>query len=321
MSLNLRQIEVFRAVMSAGSISDAAALLHVSQPAVSRLLSYTEAKIGFALFERVKGRLYATPEAKRLFREVEAVYLGVQRVNELAHDLAERRHGFVNVMSSPSIGQALIPAAIAEFRLRHQEVHVTFSFQNYPQMKERLLKHQADLGIVILPMDHPNLEVTPLGEAPMSCIFPIGHPLTLIERLTLADLRPYPLISYDPTTPFGAIVDRMFAEAGEPLVSMMEVGSPQNACALVAMGAGIALVDGFSASSHPRGEFVTRPVADAPALVANLVRPRREPLSQLAQSFVDILRAQMLRSGFAVSAAPVPDEHAADAQRPESASA
>lgn len=299
MSMNLRQIEVFRAVMSAGSISGAAAILHVSQPAVSRLLSYTEAKIGFALFERVKGRLFATPEAKRLLREVEAVYLGVQRVNELAQDLAERRHGFVHVMSSPSIGQALIPAAIAEFRARHAEVHVSFSFQNYTQMKERLLNQQADLGVVILPMDHPNLEVVPLGEATMTCIVPPGHPLAAVARLSLAELRPYPLISYDPTTPFGAIVERMYAAAGEPLVSSTEVGSPQNACALVARGAGIAFVDGFSARSHPAGQFVAREVAGAPTLVANLVHPRREPLSQLAQAFVAILRGLMVREGFA----------------------
>jgi DNA-binding transcriptional LysR family regulator len=300
MSLNLRQIEVFRAVMSTGSISGAAGMLHVSQPAVSRLLSYTEGKIGFALFERIKGRLYATPEAKRLFREVESVYLGVQRVNELAHDLAERRHGSLQVMSSPSIGQSLIPAAIAQFRARHADVHVSFSFQNYTQMKERLLNQQADLGVLILPMDHPNLEVTPLGQARMACICPVDHPLARRTLLTLKDLRPFPLISYDPETPFGAIVGQMYADAGEALVSTMEVGSPQNACALVEMGAGVALVDEFSVRSRPGGQFVARPVLDAPALVANLVHPRFEPLSQLAQSFVEILRALTERHGFAM---------------------
>ncbi|CAJ3076526.1 LysR family transcriptional regulator [Burkholderia pseudomallei] len=63
MRLNLRQIEVFRAIMLTGSISGAAKLLHVSQPAVSRLISYAEQRLGLALFERIKGRLYPTPEA------------------------------------------------------------------------------------------------------------------------------------------------------------------------------------------------------------------------------------------------------------------
>src|SRR3546814_8634544 len=55
-------------------------LLNVSQPAISRLLAYTESRIGLNLFERIKGRLYPTPEARRLFVEVDAVYQRVQRV-------------------------------------------------------------------------------------------------------------------------------------------------------------------------------------------------------------------------------------------------
>jgi DNA-binding transcriptional LysR family regulator len=306
MSMNLRQIEVFRAVMSTGSISGAAQMLHVSQPAVSRLLSYTEGKIGFALFERIKGRLYATPEAKRLFREVEGVYAGVQRVNELAHELAERRRGFLHVMSSPSIGQWLIPQAISTFRVGHADVHVTLSFQNYAQVKDRLLDLKADVGVVILPMEHPNLEVTPVGQAHMVCICPPQHPLAGRGTLGLRELRPYPMISYDPDTPFGTIVGQMYQTAGEALVSSLEVGSPQNACALVATGAGIALVDEFSARSWQATQLVARPIAAAPALTVNIVHARFEPLSQLAQSFVDILRATMVREGFELPSPSTP---------------
>src|SRR3954471_3643596 len=87
MPFNLRQIEVFRAVMVAQSISGAAKALHVSQPAVSRLISYTEQRVRLTLFERIKDRLYPTPEARRLFEEVGAVYNSVQRVNQVAEEL------------------------------------------------------------------------------------------------------------------------------------------------------------------------------------------------------------------------------------------
>jgi DNA-binding transcriptional LysR family regulator len=308
MSLNLRQIEVFRAVMSTGSISGAAQMLHVSQPAVSRLLSYTEGKIGFALFERIKGRLYATPEAKRLFREVENVYAGVQRVNELAHDLAERRRGFLHVMSSPSIGQTLVPRAVARFRERHPDVHLTLTFQHYAPMKDRLLEMKADLGVVILPMAHPNLDVMPLGQARMVCVCPPQHDIARRDIVSLRDLRPYPMICYDPESPFGAIVEHMYEEAGETLNSKIEVGSPQNACALASMGAGLALVDEFSARSWQHGQIVSRPVAGAPLLMANIVHPRFEPLSQLGQSFVQTLRQLMVQEGYTL---PAPDAEGA----------
>ena len=124
MLLNLRQIEVFRAIMLTGSISKAAQLLNVSQPAISRLLSYTESRIGLVLFERIKGRLYPTPEARRLYQEVEQVHNSVQRVNEVATDLIEKRHGSLHIAVSPSLGQTLIPMAVTRFRQAFPDVKV-----------------------------------------------------------------------------------------------------------------------------------------------------------------------------------------------------
>ncbi|MDP9899916.1 LysR family transcriptional regulator [Variovorax ginsengisoli] len=298
MSLNLRQIEVFRAVMTTGSIRGASELLFVSQPAVSRLLSHTESRVGFALFERIKGRLYATPEAKKLFHEIERMYQGVQRVNELARELAENREGILNIVSSPSIGQMMIPQAIAAFREEHPQVKLTFQYLGYAPLKERLLNHQADLGVTILPVDHPNLDVTPLAQGQLVCICPYNHPLSRLSTLTLADMRPYPLISYDRATPFGVILDRMYEAADEALKSAIEVGSPQNACSLVQAGAGIALVDEFSVRNWPTHQLIVRPVVNAPVLQANLVHPRFDPLSTLAQRFVRVLRDLMQRQGF-----------------------
>lgn len=299
MTLNLRQIEIFRAVMTTGSISGASQLLFVSQPAVSRLLSHTEQRVGFALFERIKGRLYATPEAKKLFHEVESVYQAVQRVNELAADLSKNRSGILNIVSSPSVGQMLIPEALTLFRARHPEVKLTFQTLGYGYLKERLLSHQADLGIIILPMEHPNLEVTPLCRNRLVCILPYNHELTRRATLTLADLRPYPLISYEKDSPFGLMVGKMYRDADEPLAAAIEVGSPQNAGSLVQMGAGVALVDEFSVRSwSANSRLVVRPVANAPILQANLVHMRFEPLSQLTQAFIAELQQLVQQQGF-----------------------
>lgn len=315
MSINLRQIEVFRAVMTSGSIRGASELLFVSQPAVSRLLSHTESRVGFALFERIKGRLYATPEAKKLFHEIERMYQGVQRVNELAQELAENRQGILNIVSSPSIGQMMIPQAIAAFREDHPQVKLTFQYLGYAPLKERLLNHQADLGVTILPVDHPNLESTPLSKGQLVCICPYNHPLSRLGTLTLADMRPYPLISYDRATPFGLIMEGMYDAAEEVLRAAIEVGSPQNACSLVQAGAGIALVDEFSVRNWPTHQLIVRQVANAPELQANLVHQRFDPLSKLAQSFVLVLRDLMQKQGFETpqEALDAPLSHTADA--------
>ena len=92
-AMSLRQIEVFRAIMMTGSISEAARSLYVAQPSVSRVLQVTESRLGFLLFERMRGRLYPTPEAKRIFEEVLRAYEGIERVESLVRSLADGSSG------------------------------------------------------------------------------------------------------------------------------------------------------------------------------------------------------------------------------------
>lgn len=289
MALNLRQIEVFRAVMITGSISGAAQLLFVSQPAVSRLLAQTEHRIGFPLFQRIKGRLHATPEAKKLFREVQSVYAGIQRVNAMAQDLADNRQGVLNIVSSTSVGQMFIPQAIATFRRANPQVRINFMIMSYAHLMERLLDHQADLGVITSPMEHPNLTMERLSENRLVCLFPNGHPLQARDVVQLKDLAGSPLITYDKGTPFGALIEQLYEAQGLPLEPVVEVGSPHSARALVQLGSGIALVDEFSVQGESE-KLAMRPLADSPVVQINLVYHRLEPMSQLTRAFVDVLR-------------------------------
>lgn len=290
MKLNLRQVEVFRAVMMTGSIRGASELLFVSQPAVSRLLSHMEQQIGFALFERIRGRLHATQEAKKLYHEVEAVYEKMQRLNELANELKEHQEGILNLVASPSLGQMLIPSAIARYRQHHPQVKLGFHYLTHLPLAERLLKQQADLAITILPLNHPNLAQEEIGTGKMVCICPYNHPLSRLAMLTVQDLLPYPFISYDRNSPFGKMVQQFMLQQTENPKVVVEVGSPQNACALVQAGAGISLVDQFSAQSWATSRFVTRPIVDAPSLHIYLIHARNVPISRLAQAFIETLK-------------------------------
>ena len=80
MKLSHRQIDFFRAVMGTGHVTRAAELLHTSQPTVSRELARLEQVLGFALFERIKGRLKPTVRALALMEEVEQSYVGLERI-------------------------------------------------------------------------------------------------------------------------------------------------------------------------------------------------------------------------------------------------
>lgn len=290
MQLNLRQIEVFRAIMLTGSISGAAKLLNVSQPAISRLIAHTESRVGLTLFERIKGRLYPTPEARRLFVEVDAVYQGVQRVNEVANDLVEKRSGTLRLAVSPSLGQTLIPMAVAKFRERFPDVKVHLQTLVAPHLAQAVLTQQAEVGVAtIFKLDHPNLEVRPIYEDRLVAVLPATHPLADRQELHVRDLIGLTLIGYGLETPFGQLIEQMFqSENAEPRLSI-EVRLTHIACAMVQAGAGVAIVDELAVIGRVWPDVVVRPILPATVMPVNMLHLRFDPLSRLAQDFIDTL--------------------------------
>jgi DNA-binding transcriptional LysR family regulator len=307
--MNLRQIEVFRAVIVTGSVSGAARLLHVSAPAISRVLSHTESRLGFLLFERVKGRLHPTAEARRLYLEVEQVYGGVQRIDNLSHELAVRRRGLVSILSSPSFGQMLVPLAIAQLRTSMPDVQVHFHCLTHEALKERILQQRADIGISTFPVDHPGLATQPVASSRLVCICPRSHPLAAHREIGVEDLLPHELIGYPHVSPLGRLVDQMFAayDAGPRIA--IEVMSPQYACALVHAGGGIALVDEFSLQGWLDSKFKVIPVRGASPILADLVYLETQPLSPAAQALLRALYSVLLQRGLAL---PLPEDSAFD---------
>lgn len=303
--MNLRQIEVFRAIMTTGSVSDAARLLHVSVPAISRVLSHTELQLKFPLFTRIKGRLSPTAEARRLYREVEDVYQGVQRIHDLTQDLSARRSGLVSVVSSPGIGHMLVPMAVAQFHQTEPDAHVQFKTMNQEPLRDRLLSRHFDLGVSLDAVAHPNLMSVPIARCRIVCICPPTHPLASRNAVGAEDLAPHEVITYPRGTPFGERIRQFFAPLEQPPAMPIEVGSPQNACALVQLGVGIALVDEFSLQAWPEGRFRILPVEGMEPLVAHLIHLRTDPLSPAAEAFVHALRSVLLQRGMAVPHADV----------------
>ena len=245
MRLNLRQVEVFRAIMITGSISGAARLLSVSQPAISRLLAYTEDRLALRLFERVRGRVQPTPEARRLFQEVEQVHQAVARVNELAEDLRERGTGTVRVVASPSLGQTLVPDAIARLRERFADLRVEFEVLTLLELAAKIGAGRADLGVSIFPVNAPTLATEVLTEGRLMVIMPRDHALARQRTVRAADLAAYPMVGFPPQTPYADVVERALgARAAQPRISAVVRFSPV-ACAMVRAGAGVAVVDEF----------------------------------------------------------------------------
>lgn len=289
MRINLRQIEVFRAVMANGSISGAAQALYVSQPAVSRLIAYTEQRLGFSLFKRIRGRLYPTPEAKRLYSEINFMYQGIQRVNQVAENLAQNKEGALSIACSPNLGQTIFPPVIAKYQKKYPHVRVKLQTLFPTAMSQALLTNQVSLGISDLSADHPHLISETLFSNRVLVAVHKDHPLATKTSINLADLANENLIGYHEDSAFSQLLERHLKDLYNNEPQLM-VQQPHIACALVQTGIGIALVDEATSLGPIWTEVVTIPFSSHIESLVSLYHMEFEPLPQIATLFIDTFK-------------------------------
>lgn len=292
MRFKLRQMEVFRAVMLTGSMSGAARLLNITQPAISRIVAYTEQSLGLTLFERAGGKLAPTAEAQLLIAEVDKLYDGARHVDELARELAKRPGGTLTIAASPSLALGFIPPVIAQFLAAHPQVHIRYHTTLLADMARELMGRQANLAISVLPLEDPAIICEPLTEGEMVCVAPATHALARSERVSLAEIGVYPLIMYDRGIPFGRLIGRAFEGASVTPRVAMEIPRAELAIAMVRAGIGLAIVDEFAVTGGLPAGLVGVPITEPIRITLSLLQSRYgPPQGQNARAFVRILRA------------------------------
>jgi DNA-binding transcriptional LysR family regulator len=285
--MNLRQLEVFQAVMHGGSTKNAARLLRISQPAVSNMVRQFEDQLELRLFERISGRLRPTSEAEILSRKLEHVFSSVDAVHELVNDLRDSQVGTLKILASPSLGQSVLPKAIATFVHDRPEVKIGFDTPPHETIISHLDSHQADFGLTITPVDHPAIECEALRTGRLVAAIPKGHPLAKKKVLRARDLRPHTLISYSRISPIGLIVDDAFRESGETQQMSVEVRFCFTACTLANAGVGVAVVDEFTVGLNTFENLEIRPFKTDQRVTVSLSHSRNRPLSRLAGIFIE----------------------------------
>ena len=298
MRFKLRQMEVFRAVMLTGSMSGAARLLNITQPAVSRVVAYTEQSLGLALFERAGGKLLPTAEAQTLVAEVEKLYEGARQVDELAQELAKKPGGTLTIAASPSLALGFIPPVIAQFLRIHPQVHVRYHTTLLADMARELVGRQANLAISVLPVEDPAVNCEPLTTGEMMCIMPEVHRLARRDAVSLAEIGEHPLVMYDRAIPFGRLIGQAFDAASVTPRIAMEIPRAELAVAMVRAGIGLAVIDEFAvAGGLPAGVVGVR-LCEPIRMTLSLLQSRYgPPQGQNARAFISILKARLHAKG------------------------
>ena len=290
--MRLRHIEVFHAIMQVGTISGAAQVLHISQPAVTKVLQHAELQLGMPLFERVRGKLYPKPEAHRLFVETEKLNRDLQGIRRLAASLKGRALETVRLVSTPTIAISVLPEAMTLWRREYPETRCELGTHHTSEIVNTLRLGEADLALSLQDPRHPGIVAEPIAQGVMTVIAPAG---TWTEEECRQPISANglvgELIGMTDNDPLGELLMASCEAQGVHPVFNTVVQTYQIARSLVEAGAGMAVVDPFTAASASESKLQRRPWAPAIPVQLYLLTASHSPLSHVARELANSIGA------------------------------
>ncbi|PVE21760.1 transcriptional regulator [Microvirga sp. KLBC 81] len=270
--------------MLTGGMTAAAELLGITQPAVSRLVREFETSSGLSLFERRGNQITPTPDAVTLLAEVERSFAGLSRIADLAQAIRAQAAGSLRIAALPALASGALPRFLGQFLRDRPQVHASVLGMPSHLVVEAVAAGQAEFGYAAGPLERPGFLVDPIPSAAV-VVLPKGHRLESHSIIQPRDLAGERLIGIASGTLFRSRIDT--ALAGIDHSTFIETPLSYTACVLVAEGAGVSIVDAFSA-----GEFIDRGVvvrSFKPWIESGIVqlRSRQRPLTPLAHSFIE----------------------------------
>ena len=289
-TITLRHIEIFRAVITAGNLTEAATLLHTSQPTISRELARFEKLIDLQLFVRSRGRLHPTVQGLRLFEEVQRSWYGLDRFLHAAESLREFRQGELSVACLPVFSQSFLPRLLQPFLQRYPDLSLNIIPQESPLLEEWLSAQRHDLGLTENTLTPAGTERQTLLTLNEVCVLPAGHRLARKRVLTPQDFAAENYISLSPTDSYRQLLDSLFQEFNVKRRMVVETHSAASVCAMVEAGVGISIVNPLTALDYHGRGLVVRRFSEAVPFTVSLIRPLHRPASALVSAFSEHLQ-------------------------------
>lgn len=290
--INLRQVEAFKAVIENGSISSAARVVHISQPAMSKLIANLESDTGLKLFDRVGRRVAPTESGTRLYEEVTRIFAGIRQVENAAEGIRREEQGRLSVGVLPALSGAFIQRTTTRFLKHPRNRNVFFSVQslNSQSIVDWLVARKLDVGLVSARMDNPYVTLEPLMDHPVVCIMPLDHPLTAKSQIEPQDLDRLPFVSLNPDSYAGHRIVEMFETYRVAPQIVLIANVTQTLCEFVSAGLGVSLVHPLVISGL-EDRLVVRRFEPAIPFNFQLCRSTDSRKVHLVDSFAQELRA------------------------------
>lgn len=286
--MKIRHIEVFQAVYTCGSVTQAAKLLHVTQPSISKILSHAELQLGYKLFNRVAGRIAPTQAADLLFEYTSRLFGELQQVKRVAINLRSISEGKARIASTPALGLDLVPTVAAACIQKNPKAHFYLETMHYADMSAALHDLRVDMAIAFDPPHQPGLHESVIGEGCFVLIAPKGIQLKR-PSVDIEDVMHLPFIRLSERSPLGQLLEGYFELINANLTEVAATETYYVAKSLVANGVGVAIVDNITACTGNREGIEIYTLKPQLTYRVSALYRQNDPPNELTQSFVSAL--------------------------------
>jgi DNA-binding transcriptional LysR family regulator len=295
--MNLALIEAFSAVMKTGSTTRAAALLQISQPAVSRSVRRLEDTTKLKLFERSGPRLIPTPEATLLYQEILATHVGLERLRQSVTRMREVGTGSLKIACSAAVGLTFLPAVIQDFLRTRDSVQITFDISGSSNVRNLVSSGLFDVGLCADEIDTTQLVVEPFIESPALCVMPPTYHLAKKSVIGPADLDGCAFIGLAPEDTARKALQKVLDEAGAKPRTVVETSFSSTICQLALEGVGVGIANSLSYHSGRFAELglIAKPFAPTISFRSLMIFPPDRARSQVLEDFLRALKRHRAR--------------------------
>lgn len=300
--MELRHLRSFIAVAEDLSFTQAAARVHVAQPALSVQVRQLEEEIGVTLFDRSRRAIRLTDAGVVLLAEARRLLAGLEQGVDLVRRTGTGAVGRLTIGFVPSASNGALPPMLRRFGTSHPDVALDLREMAPDALVRELHEHRIDLALLYLPFADTSLATAVVARESFVVALPEDHPLAARARIDVARLRdePFVLPARHGMPGLRAQVLDICREAGfTPGAVQDDVWLVQTIVGLVAAGIGVALIPASAQAQQRRGVSY-RPLRHRTAHAAELAAVWRvDDTSAVLRAFL----------------AQVPSPHGADGTR------
>ena len=288
MQIKQRHLEVFDAIIAAGSISRAAAHLNLRQPAVSIALANFEESIGFKLFQRDRGFFAPTREALLLQDDMAQGRLALSRVSQRISEIRSGSTGSIRIATNGAMAIHFLPPLIAAYQRDHSDVKIEILVRSSRQIADWVSSRQIDIGLIDTPVPVAGLNAK-LFSLECVCVMHKDDPLSRRDVIHPNDLANRSIISITGQHTVDRQLDAYLTTAGvavERHISSYFFAIARN---IIAVGNEIAIIDPTNGKANLNDGVTWRSFAPRINHEMAIITPSDQPLGQAAGGLYDLI--------------------------------